>query len=306
MKRIAVVFVILGLLCCAAAAAGAGYLDGTYEGSAQGRNAPIFVEVTVMDGAVADIRIDGHNETPSRFQLAMQIIPQMIGARSDDEIEAIDAVSGATLSCSGIKNAVLNALQHAKQSLAWQHGADEPCPGAAFTDMPPCGDWAHEAIDWAVCTGLTQGVSETRFAPDAVCTRAQVVTFLWRAAGEPILAGSVPFSDVSADAYYQKAVLWAVETGITTGTSETSFAPDAPCTRAQVVTFLWRAAGKPAAQDAADAPFSDVPAGSYYADAVRWAVKAGITTGTSSAAFSPESSCTRAQIAAFLYRYRVG
>ena len=146
---------------------------------------------------------------------------------------------------------------------------------------------------------ITAGTSATEFSPDAPCTRAQIVTFLWRAAGCPEPKTGSSFSDVPAGSYYAKAVAWAVEKGITTGTGNGRFSPDAVCTRAQAVTFLYRALGKPTGSNA---KFSDVPAGSYYADAVNWAVENNVTNGTGAATFSPNMDCTRAQIVTFLYR----
>lgn len=157
----------------------------------------------------------------------------------------------------------------------------------------------YDAVKWAVNKGVTNGVSETLFEPDQACTRAQIVTFLWRAAGSPEPKSGSSFADVAADAYYAKAVAWAVENGITKGTSETTFHPDETCTRAQGVTFLYRALGKLAA---AQAGFTDVAADSYYADAVNWAAENGVTKGISETLFGPDGSCTRAQIVTFLYR----
>lgn len=157
----------------------------------------------------------------------------------------------------------------------------------------------YDAVKWAVEKGVTNGVSETLFGPDQACTRAQIVTFLWRAAGSPEPKSGSSFADVAADAYYAKAVAWAVENGITKGTSETTFHPDETCTRAQGVTFLYRALGKLAA---AQAGFTDVTADSYYADAVNWAAENGVTNGISETLFGPDGSCTRAQIVTFLYR----
>ena len=157
----------------------------------------------------------------------------------------------------------------------------------------------YDAVKWAVEKGVTNGVSETLFGPDQACTRAQIVTFLWRAAGSPEPKRGSSFADVAADAYYAKAVAWAVENGITKGTSETTFHPDETCTRAQGVTFLYRALGKLAA---AQAGFTDVAADSYYADAVNWAAENGVTKGISETLFGPDGSCTRAQIVTFLYR----
>ena len=157
----------------------------------------------------------------------------------------------------------------------------------------------YDAVKWAVNKGITNGVSETLFGPDQACTRAQSVTFLWRAAGSPEPKSGSSFADVAADAYYAKAVAWAVENGITKGTSEMTFHPDETCTRAQGVTFLYRALGKLAA---AQAGFTDVAADSYYADAVNWAAENGVTNGISETLFGPDGSCTRAQIVTFLYR----
>lgn len=163
-------------------------------------------------------------------------------------------------------------------------------------------DYFYDAVKWAVDRGITSGTSRYTFSPDAPCTRAQVVTFLWRAAGCPQpTSKSNPFTDVRADDYFYTAVLWAVENGITNGTSAKTFSPDATVTRAQVVTFLWRANGQPAAGNSG---FADVSADKYYATAVAWAVFQRITTGTGFGVFSPDAACTRAQIVTFLYRAR--
>lgn len=163
-------------------------------------------------------------------------------------------------------------------------------------------DYYHDAVLWAVKNGVTGGTSNTAFSPDMNCTRAQMVAFLWRAEGSPEpTSEDCPFTDVSKDSYYYKAILWAVEKGITAGTSVTTFGSDDIVTRGQAVTFLWRAAGKPETTTAN--PFADVTADAYYYDAVLWAVQKGITQGTSAESFSPDSSCTRAQIVTFLYRY---
>jgi hypothetical protein len=156
------------------------------------------------------------------------------------------------------------------------------------------------AIVWAIENGVTAETVET-FAPDTSCTRAQIVTFLWRNAGSPEPTTSVnPFTDVSENDYYYNAVLWAVENGITSGTTNTTFSPNETCTRAQAVTFLWRENGEPSAQGST---FSDVANDAYYAEAVAWAVENGITVGTSTTTFSPNNNCTRGQIVTFLYRY---
>ena len=171
---------------------------------------------------------------------------------------------------------------------------------AAFVDVP-AGSYYEDAVAWAAANGITTGTDATHFSPDGSCTRAQAVTFLWRAAGSPApKAATMPYTDIPAGSYYRDAVLWAVENGITKGTSETTFSPDATCTRAQIVTFLWRAEKSPAA--GSSDPFTDVKSTAYYADAVLWAVAAGITKGTTDTTFSPNDDCTRAQIVTFLWR----
>lgn len=179
--------------------------------------------------------------------------------------------------------------------------------GTAFTKTPetsPFDDvsvdaYYFDAVKWAADKGITGGVSDNLFAPDDGCTRAHIVTFLWRAAGSPEPKSMASFTDVSASAYYAKAVAWAVENGVTNGTTATTFDPDAVCTRAQAVAFLARALNGKGGSAAA---FTDVPADSYYADAVAWAVENRVTNGVSSDRFAPDNSCTRAQITAFLYR----
>ena len=169
-----------------------------------------------------------------------------------------------------------------------------------FVDVPE-GSYYEEAVNWAVEKGITTGTDATHFSPDGICTRAQAVTFLWRAAGSPAAKSAVmPFADVKVGSYYYDAVLWAVENGITKGTSETMFSPDATCSRAQIVTFLWRSQKSPAAGTAN--PFTDVKASAYYADAVLWAVKEDVTKGTTNTTFSPDADCTRAQIVTFIWR----
>lgn len=167
-----------------------------------------------------------------------------------------------------------------------------------FTDVPANAYYA-DAVAWAVANGITGGTAENTFSPNAPCTRAQVVTFLWRAMGSPEPRSAGTFTDVNASSYYAKAVRWALENGITSGTSATTFDPNAVCTRAQVVTFLMRALD---GRSYGSAGFADVAASSYYADAVAWAVANGITDGTGATTFSPDTQCNRAQIVTFLYR----
>lgn len=170
-----------------------------------------------------------------------------------------------------------------------------------FTDVV-AGAYYEDAVAWAVENGITTGTTDTTFSPNVNCNRAQVVTFLWRAAGEPEPASSEnPFTDVAPGTFYYDAVLWAVEKGITTGTSKTTFGPNDNCTRGQVATFLWRAQGEPEAASAEN-PFNDISSSAFYYEAVLWAVEAGVTTGTSKTTFGPNETCIRGQIVTFLYR----
>lgn len=169
---------------------------------------------------------------------------------------------------------------------------------APFRDVP-VDAYYYDAVKWAAEKGITTGRADGLFGSGRSCTRAQIITFLWRAAGSPEPKSMSSFSDVSADSYYAKAVAWAVENGITTGTGDGKFSPDATCTRAQSVTFPFRAIGKLVDSKA---EFSDVPTDSYYANAVAWAVENGITNGIGDGLFGPDNSCTRAQIVTFLYR----
>lgn len=177
--------------------------------------------------------------------------------------------------------------------------ADEPvAPEKLFADVS-ADAYYYEAVKWASENGVTGGIGENLFGANLPCTRAQIVTFLWRAAGSPEPKGMSGFVDVSADAYYAKAVAWAVEQGIVSGTSATTFSPDAVCTRAQSVAFLYRAFGEKVNKAAG---FSDVSADAYYADAVAWAVENGVASGIGGGLFAPDQDCARGQIVAFLYR----
>ena len=191
----------------------------------------------------------------------------------------------------------------AAEILADLFGDAETQPNQKGFNDVKSGDYFYDAVNWAVEKGITTGTSATTFSPNASCTRAQIVTFLWRASGSPEpKTASNPFTDVAANAYYCKAVLWAVENGITTGTSATTFSPDAPCTRAQGVTFLWRDNCSKAASAAAS--FTDVASDAYYAPAVAWAAEQNVTGGVGNGLFSPDTTCTRAQNVSMLYRLR--
>ena len=171
----------------------------------------------------------------------------------------------------------------------------------SFSDVDPAAFYASP-VSWAVKNGITSGTSESTFSPDEGCTRGQVVTFLWRAAGQPEPTGTDnPFRDVKSGDYFYKAVLWAVENGVTAGTSKTEFSPNDVCTRGQIVTFQWRANDQPAPKSSSN-PFIDVKADDYFYKAVLWAVEKGITLGTDAKHFSPSDTCTRGQVVTFLYR----
>ena len=183
--------------------------------------------------------------------------------------------------------------------------ADKVTVEPTFTWVNPFADVTNsayyvDAVEWMLKREVTQGTTETTFSPNLNCTRAQIVTFLWRAAGSPEPKGTVSFADVPAGSYYAKAVAWAVENGITGGTGDGLFSPDAACTRAQSAAFLYRAAGSPTVSGSAG--FSDVAADAYYAQAVAWAKEHGITDGIGGGLFGSANDCTRAQIAAFLWR----
>ena len=187
-----------------------------------------------------------------------------------------------------------------KVTVAATFKAAAPTGKNPFIDVP-AGSYYEDAVIWAVDKGITTGTGATTFNPNGICTRAQAVTFLWRAAGSPAAkSGAMPFADVKAGSYYYDAVLWAVEQGITKGTSDTMFSPDATCTRAQIVTFLWRANGSPAVSG--NSAFTDVAADAYYAAAVTWAEKNDITGGIGGGLFGSNNNCTRAQIVTFIYR----
>ena len=208
----------------------------------------------------------------------------------------------ATLTTDGEKSI------HCKNCTATKNTTVIPSKGSGtanpFVDNKDTSSYYYKPVIWAFNGGVTTGTSDTTFAPDAICTRSQVVTFLWRAAGSPApKSDKNPFTDVQKGWYYN-AVLWAVENGITNGTSATTFSPDATMTRDQFVTFLWRVAGSPKMTLAS--PFSDVAAGQYYTDAVIWAVKNGIANGTGDGYFSPGMGCSRGQTVTFLYRYYQG
>ena len=239
-----------------------------------------------------------------------------IGATGHNYKESVTAPTGTeqgftTHTCSKCGDSYVDtytaALGHdfgsdGKAATCSRCGAKNPhAPAITFKDVPSDAFYAIP-VAWAVAKGVTSGTSPTTFSPDQGCTRGQVVTFLWRAAGTPEPTNkNNPFRDVNSGDYYYKAVLWAVEMGITAGTSKNTFSPNATCTRGQIVTFLWRAEREPAPKSTTN-PFSDVGTGDYYYKAVLWAVEKEITLGTDKTHFSPLGTCTRGQVVTFLYR----
>ena len=193
----------------------------------------------------------------------------------------------------------VSTILHVVDSTATETTGD-PAADTIFTDIP-AGAYYVDAVNWAVKTGVTGGTGANTFSPDEACTRAQVITFLYRAAGSPdISAYENPFTDVKEGDYYYAAAIWAAANGIAGGTSTTTFAPGATCTRSQVVTFLYRAAGSPTSQ--ITNAFTDVAATDYFASAVAWAASNNITGGTGANTFSPNAACSRAQVVTFLFR----
>ena len=233
------------------------------------------------------------------------------------EAEAIDADAYTDKSVSALNTALDNARAVLNDASATQDAVDaaveavtdavnalEKKPAFLFEDVKDPGKFYFDPVYWAFNADpqITKGTDDTHFGPDNACTRGHVVTFLWRAAGEPAPKSTqTPFTDLKPGAFYEKAVAWAVEEGITKGLSDTAFGPDATCTRGQIVTFLWRFKGEPAPKST-QTPFMDVNPGGYYMKAVAWAVEEGVTKGLSDTAFGPDATCTRGQVVTFLYR----
>ncbi len=227
-------------------------------------------------------------------------VAELRSGYTDEELKK-NSVYGAALDALTDPQASQYTLDQALVKLnAEKFGKDSQKETDIRFDDVPDGVWFSEAVKWAVKNGVTDGVAPNLFSPDTACTRAQLVSFLWKYAGRPAPSAGNPFTDVAAGSWYCDAVLWALENGITTGVTPTSFEPDSPCTRDQVVSFLWRFCGSPA--QSGYCPFTDVESGSWYYNAVIWAVAQGVTTGVSAASFAPADQCTRAQIVTFMYR----
>lgn len=227
---------------------------------------------------------DATGKQAGKFDITMTTAPQLNGGNY--ELDLADVTKGT-----------LTVNERPRMPKVTK---DDETPESPFDDVTQ-GDYFFDPVRWAVDEGIVGGVGGGRFAPHAACTRAQIVTMLWRAAGSPEPKGTAGFADVPAGAYYAKAVAWAAEQGIAAGVGGGRFDPHAPCTRAQAVTLLHRAAGAP--DTGADAPFADIPTTAYYKAPVAWATEAGITTGVGDGKFAPDATCTRAQIVTMLYRY---
>ncbi|MGI5875079.1 MAG: S-layer homology domain-containing protein [Bacillota bacterium] len=220
-----------------------------------------------------------------------------VGEVTINSEEAIKAARAAYDALTDVqKDRVRNAAALTDAEKRWAE-----LTGQRFVDVTQ-GMYCFDAVRWAVENGVTLGTDENHFSPDSACTRGQVVTFLWRAAGSPEVIAEHSFVDVAAGSYYEKAVLWAAAEEITEGTSDTTFSPNNPCTRGQVATFLWRAKGQPAAAVNSANPFTDVLPGSYYETAVLWAAANGVTNGIGENRFAPNDPCTRGQVVTFLFR----
>ena len=225
---------------------------------------------------------------------------------TDASLAALDTVLADALAILADEHSPQEDVDAAAKALndAIDALTEKPAEPFRFEDVKDEGKFYYEPVYWAYVhePQITNGVDDTHFGPDASCTRGQVVTFLWRAAGcpEPTKTEN-PFTDVKKGAFYYKAVLWAVENGVTKGITDTTFAPDATCTRGQIVTFLYRANGSPKLSKK-DNPFKDVADGQYFTNAVAWAVEKGVTKGKSADQFSPDATCTRGEVVTFLYR----
>ena len=268
------------------------YAHWTYTGGNSSGGGYTYYTIKATAGVNGAISPSGSVSVRSGKDQTFTITPDKGYAISDVKIDGKSVGAVKSYTFENVKG------NHTIEAIFMKANGDSQT--GVFVDVPE-GSYYEEAVAWAVENGITKGTSDTTFEPNGICTRAQAVTFLWRAAGSPAPKSStMPFTDVKAGSYYYDAVLWAVENGITKGTSDTTFSPDVTCSRAQIVTFLWRSQEAPAA--GAVNPFTDVKADAYYAEAVLWAVKEDVTKGTTDTTFSPNADCTRAQIVTFIWR----
>ena len=274
------------------------YAHWTYTGFTGSGGGVTTYPITVLNAKNGTVAAS-HKTAPKGATITLTVAPDKDFVM--DGLAVVDG-AGAAIKLTDMGNGkytfIMPASKVTVEGSFKEEFPDFPNP---FSDIAPS-DFCCDAVMWAVAKDITDGIGNYTFAPNQPCTRAQIVTFLWRAAGSPAPKSASNFNDVPADAYYAKAVAWAVENGITGGTGDGKFSPDATCTRAQAVTFLYRASGSPAVSG--NAAFTDVAADAYYAAAVTWAEKNGITGGIGGGLFGSDQSCTRGQIVTFLYRAR--
>ena len=274
------------------------YAHWTYTGFTGSGGGVTTYPITVLNAKNGTVAAS-HKTAPKGVTITLTVAPDKDFVM--DGLAVVDG-AGAAIKLTDMGNGkytfIMPASKVTVEGSLKEEFPDFPNP---FSDIAPS-DFCCDAVMWAVAKDITNGIGNYTFAPNQPCTRAQIVTFLWRAAGSPAPKSASNFTDVPADAYYAKAVAWAVENGITGGTGDGKFSPDATCTRAQAVTFLYRASGSPAVSG--NAAFTDVAADAYYAAAVTWAEKNGITGGIGGGLFGSDQSCTRGQIVTFLYRAR--
>ena len=274
------------------------YAHWTYTGFTGSGGGVTTYPITVLNAKNGTVAAS-HKTAPKGATITLTVAPDKDFVM--DGLAVVDG-AGAAIKLTDMGNGkytfIMPASKVTVEGSFKEEFPDFPNP---FSDIAPS-DFCCDAVMWAVAKDITNGIGNYTFAPNQPCTRAQIVTFLWRAAGSPAPKSASNFTDVPADAYYAKAVAWAVENGITGVTGDGKFSPDATCTRAQAVTFLYRASGSPAVSG--NAAFTDVAADAYYAAAVTWAEKNGITGGIGGGLFGSDQSCTRGQIVTFLYRAR--
>ena len=274
------------------------YAHWTYTGFTGSGGGVTTYPITVLNAKNGTVAAS-HKTAPKGATITLTVAPDKDFVM--DGLAVVDG-AGAAIKLTDMGNGkytfIMPASKVTVEGSFKEEFPDFPNP---FSDIAPS-DFCCDAVMWAVAKDITNGIGNYTFAPNQPCTRAQIVTFLWRAAGSPAPKSASNFNDVPADAYYAKAVAWAVENGITGGTGDGKFSPDATCTRAQAVNFLYRASGSPAVSG--NAAFTDVAADAYYAAAVTWAEKNGITGGIGGGLFGSDQSCTRGQIVTFLYRAR--
>lgn len=255
-------------------------------------------------------------EVPAVFDIAVEVVEKgnlMVSHQSAREGETVTVTPNPDggyrakrVTATDSEGNDLAVIRNSNGTWTFAMPAGQVVVGATFRVAEPFTDvkaaaYYHEPVMWALDNDITSGTTPTTFSPEEGCTRAQIITLIWKAKGSPEPAGAtLLFTDVRGGDYYYKAVLWAVEQGITSGTTDTTFSPGDVCTRAQAVTLLWNAEGQP--QATTPAGYEDVEEAAYYAGAVDWAVEKGITMGVSATAFGPRDTCARAQIITFLYR----